>query len=329
MKSQWQEWAREWNLSHRPQRGWMPNEMIAGEHRGFLLRVQCVYTRDNESKLVVLLRFLKTGQGDALAPRFLTDAGLITVPGWKEASGEKGRRIKELTVSDGEITFSRGYTFRRPKAQDVKHWLEALIEALSKVARPYEGRCERCESSSSAQFVLVEDRPMMLCNSCQQQIVQAGKMADMQYDQQDANYLLGTLYGAAGAGLGGVGWAYFTLWSQRIAAVIAMGIAVIAAYAYHFGAKKLDHAGRVIGAILTLGGVLFGEVMLRALMVRREHPELGFDLRYGWRAFVYELQHDSGDILFAGLCALVGIYVAWKTLARPKFTPKMETPHRA
>ena len=107
----WQEWAREWGLTHIPQKGKLyRDEGVVGVRNGFLVRAN--WGGDKGTALIVLVRFPR-GQDLARVRDALTaDPALEALPGKgaaraKMAIEEPGRRVvrigsaREFVLRDG------------------------------------------------------------------------------------------------------------------------------------------------------------------------------------------------------------------------------------
>jgi hypothetical protein len=319
-KSQWQEWARQWGLTHHPQRGgFARNEWLVGSYRGHLLRIG--WAGDYGSELYVLIRFPKQQDALHLHERLLHDPQLETLPGWKK------KRTLNLIVEESSVLWKRSAAWGRPRTEVIQQWVEQLLQALSKYVQPFDGHCEQCGGSGVKQYVLIEQvLPVYWCSACQDRLVTEGAMAERKYAQLEANYTLGALYGLGAAVVGGGGWALLAIGTRRIYALAAIGIAWLVAWAYYKGAGKIDRLGQAIGAVLTLAGVVFGEVLFYAQMVHTHQPEIPFRIDVGWQVFVQVLQENPGEPIMSLLFGLIGVWYIFRFLRRPRFTPKIERP---
>lgn len=344
-KNNWKDWARQWGLGyHGPQFMGSTREWLAGSYRGYLIKAG--WLGDRHLEFYVLIRFPKGPDPGLIRQRLLEDVTLADVPGWsklKPAEGAKPAKLiafsnggavqlartnlvgsKPLLVDDSSVVWTRPCPWRRPSAEQLQGWVEKLVVALSQVARPFEGRCEQCGHTLGGRYAMVNDLPVHLCETCQQDLVQKGRMAEHDYDQGEANHVLGTVYAAVGAAVSGATWATIAFLTERMFALVAIGIALLVGFAYRLGAKKMDLAGQAIGVTLTLAGVLFGDVLFYAALVMRQRPEVGFRMDAGLLVFLKVVQSAPDDILLSLLFGLIGSLYVVRMLARPRFVPKIE-----
>lgn len=346
MANNWKDWAQEWGLTyHKPKLLSPGREWIAGSHRGYLVKFGWV--GDRHLEFYALIRFPKVPDPAVIRQRLLADPALADLPGWnkiKPADSQKStglvaiRRgtgvqllnanlvgLRPLVVEETSLAWTRPTPWRRPGADQLKQWTDKLMVSLAQSVPTFEGRCEKCGTSVSESFVMVNDVPVRLCDACQQDLVQQGRNAEAAYDQGDANHVLGLVYAAGAAMAGGVAWAAITYFTGRIFALVAIGVAMMVGLAYKVGAKKLDRTGQMIGVLMTLAGVLFGDILFYSALVMKQKPELGFRVDLGFYVFVKLLQRAPADVLLSLLFGAVGsLYVA-RFLARPRFVPKIES----
>lgn len=341
----WKDWARQWGLTyHAPRFLGSKREWMAGSYRGYLIKAG--WLGDRNTEFHALIRFPKVPDPSVIRQRLLDDAALADLPGWsklKPAGPAKppalvgfssGGAVKlartnlvgarPLIVDETSVVWTRACPWRRPSAEQLQGWVEKLVASLAQITRGFDGRCEQCRRGLGERFAMVNDVPVHLCEGCQQDLVQKGRMAEHEYEQGEANHLLGALYAAAAAMVGGALWALAALLTGRMFAGVAIGIAFLVGIAYRLGARKMDLAGQVIGVALTLAGVLFGDLLFYAALVMRERPEVGFRLDAGLLVFLRVLAHSPGDVLFSLLFGVVGSIYVPRMLARPKFVPKIE-----
>ncbi|MBI2175039.1 MAG: hypothetical protein HYU33_07570, partial [Candidatus Omnitrophica bacterium] len=268
-KTQWKQWAQEWNLTHSPQRGWVSrNEWVAGSYRGFLLKVGCM----GEQGVLpyILIRFPKQQDASALRERLLREPGLASML----PKGQR-KRGQALEVSESSIVWKDlSMRWALPKVAVFRDWVERLTQALSQTVSPFSGQCENCRTSRVDSFVLFEGVPVYLCGGCQEKYTTEANVAEHSYQNIEANYFFGTVFAAAAAIIGAIGWAALAILTGRVFALVAIGIAFLVALSYLKGAKKVDMLGRILAVLLTLGGVVLGEVLFYAQAVHKANPQL-------------------------------------------------------
>lgn len=316
-RSEWEQWARAWGLTHEPQRGkFIRNEGLVGSYKGYLLRVG--WGGDYGAKLIVLVRFPKLPQDlKALRDRLVRAPALSTLPGWKGRAGG-------VQVKPSSLLWQHACSFRRPTATEIQGWVDRLLQHLPEVIKPFSGQCEQCGASGVERYALLERVPVYLCSSCQQRLVSEGDMQQRRYEQTEANYLVGVLYGMGGSMIGGIAWALLAITTKHVYAAVSIGMAWLVAWAYVKGAQKIDGMGKLIGAVLTMGGVAVGDVIFYAYAVHVAHPEIPFDLGIGWQVLLNVLTKSplslGGEILFG----LVGVWYVFRYLEKPRFKPTIE-----
>jgi hypothetical protein len=278
--------------------------------------------------------------------RLLDDPALAGLPGWSKIKPAEGRKptglfavasqgsvqlmragivgTKPLIADDSSVVWTRPCPWRRPSTEQLQGWVDALVIALSQATRAFDGRCEQCGRAIGGRFVMVNGVPVHLCEACQQDLVQKGRMAEQQYEEGDAHHALGALYAGVAAVVGGAAWAAISYFTGRMFALVAIGIAMLVGFTYRFGAKKMDLAGQAIGVALTLAGVLLGDILFYSALVMQRQPEVGFRLDAGWIVFTRVLQRAPGEVLMSLLFGLIGSLYVVRMLARPKFVPKIE-----
>ena len=316
-RSEWEPWARAWGLTHEPQRGkFVRNEGLVGSHNGYLLRVG--WGGEYGSQLIVLVRFPKVSQDlKALREQLLRDPVLSTLPGWK-------KRATGVQLEPSNLVWQPAFAFRRPKAAEIQAWVDRILQHLPMAVKPFSGQCEQCGASGVERHVLMERVPVYLCTSCQGRLASEGDLQQRRYEQLEANYLLGALYGMGGSVAGGIAWALLAVATKRVYAAVAIGMAWLVAWAYVKGAKKIDGLGKLIGAALTMGGVAVGDVILYASMVHATRPEIPFHLGIGWQVLLDVLTHSPGDLAGEIVFGLIGVWYIFRYLEKPRFKLKIE-----
>lgn len=328
LKDKWQEWAREWGLAHHPHKGWLyPTEAVVGERKGLLVRVGWG-TRERPG-LIVCVRFPRVSDLERLRQALMDDDTLDGLPGKGSARRkmalESGvRKIMrvgrppEFVLGETSLVWRRSVSFSAPKAAQIASWVDTLVAAIARATPVFDGRCESCGTGVVRWHVLVDDLPAMICASCQQRMRSEGDLADRTYDMIEVQYLGGAARGLVAALAGAVAWAAFVALTERIFAAAAIGIGALVAWAYRQGAGRVDRAGRVIAAGLTLLSVVAGEILLYAWWVAKAQPQVGFRLDAGAYVYAQAWAKSPGQEIMALLFGLVGAWAASRALQRPK-----------
>lgn len=314
-QSEWKSWALQWNLTHIPQKGKLVlNEGLVGAHRGYLIRLG--WAGEYGNQLYIMIRFPKQPDAQALKDRWLQNARLAELPG-----GAKALR-RWLTVAPSNLLWKRVISWKRPKTEQVQRWVERLIDAVSSTVPAFDGRCEQCRTNTVSSYVLVEQLPVYVCGTCQAQWHSEADMAQRKYDRTEANYAAGALFGAVAAAAGGGAWAGLAIATQRVYALVAIGIAWLVGKAYYMGAQKIDRAGQAIASALTVAGILFGDVIFYAYLAHKYRPDIPFRLDVGWMVLRSQPGESASSVLFG----LLGVWYVLKWLQKPRFAPKIEQP---
>ena len=334
LKNQWRMWAQEWGLTHVPEKGWAyRTERVLGARKGLLFRV--LWGRDDDPGLHVCIRFPKAPDLERVRAALITDPTLDALPG----KGAARRRMEldnvqkklirvgarpEFLLGPSQLVWRRKFAFRIPKAAEIQAWVDALVGALVRVTPVFDGRCEVCTTGQARQFVLVDELPKFMCTGCQERLKIEGDMAERAYEMSEARHLNGLMLACVTAVLGAIGWAAIGALTQRIFAIAAIGIGVFVAWAYRIGAGRVDVPGRVIGASLTLGSVILGEMLLYSFWISQAQPDLGFSLEAGWLTLLGTWSKSPGEEVLPMLFGILGAWVASKALQKPKLAAKVE-----
>ena len=332
VKSQWTDWANAWSLSHRPQKGKLyRDEGITGQHDGLLFQVQ--WCGENGSMLAVLVRFSAGQDLERVRAALIADPTLDVLPG-KGAARNKTKieevkavyvgAVPEFVLTDGALCWRRGFAWKSPKADEVRGWVERLLGALKRAGLRHEPMCEDCRQRSVEGYVLVDGIPVRLCTSCQQARSAAGDLAARSYEMKEASYARGLLFALGGVAAGAAAWAGLAVATNRMFALVGIGIGALVAFAYKVGAGKVDVPGRVIVAVLSVVSVALGDVVFVAWMIARERPDIGFNLAIGLAASIGIHSENPRDGIFALLCGVGGAWMAVSALQKPQFVPKIE-----
>src|SRR5262245_50303672 len=102
LKDRWQDWAREWGLTHRPETGLLHRtEQVIGERSGLLSKVWWV--RDEAPGLTTCIRFPRTVDPERLRQMLIDDASLDALPG----KGSARRKMHVETAGKKVVRLAR------------------------------------------------------------------------------------------------------------------------------------------------------------------------------------------------------------------------------
>jgi len=335
LKDQWQEWAREWGLEHVPQKGLLyRTERVVGERKGLLIRIG--WGPRERPGLSTCIRFPRVPAPDRLRQALIADDTLDALPGRGSARRKMelesdARKIlwvgraPEFTLGDRSLVWRRVFPWSAPKEAQVASWVDLLVAAIARATPVFDGRCESCGTGVVRQYVRVDDLPMLLCTTCQQRMQSEGDMADRAYDMIEARHAAGATRALLAAMAGAVAWAAIGALTERMFAAAAIGIGALVAWAYRHGAGRVDRAGRVIAAGLTLFSVVAGEILLYSWWVAKANPEIGFRLDAGWYVYAQAWLKNPGQEVLSLFFGLIGAWVANRALQRPKLRAKIES----
>jgi len=189
-------------LRHYPQQGpWNKKSGSAvGTRDNYITAVGFAYNGQAAS-LVILLRFKKSEQ-----PELVSSA-------LKNANLKKG---KPGAVGSDFVRWEWKYSFTKPKAEEVAKLIEDLRAAIKPVTMPFDGRCEKCASTSTNSLTLLNGMPMFICATCQEKVQHELNQAAEQYEMITPNYPNGLVLGLGAAALGGLAWGLLAYGLNRI-----------------------------------------------------------------------------------------------------------------
>jgi hypothetical protein len=284
--------------------------------------------------LQVCVRFPRSVDLTRLRQSLIDDPTLDSLPG-KGAARRKmmvevakqslslGGR-PEFTLTGTSLVWRRTFAFKTPKAAEIKTWVDTLVAAVGRATPAFDGSCETCGSGVARQFVLVDELPTLMCTSCQQRVNAEGDLADRNYDMIEVEYLPGIALAFGATLVGGLAWGLIGALTEHIFAIAAIGIGALVAWAYRFGAKRVDSAGRMIAAGFTLFSVILGQVLLYTFTIAKLHPEVGVNPIAGLYVYVRMWSESPGEEIVPLFFGLIGAWVATKALARPKLRSSIE-----
>lgn len=335
VRTEWTEWANAWGLAHHRQTGWLlHNEHIVGQHDGLLFQVG--WGGDKHQYLTVRVRFPRTTNLEMLRDALIRDSSLDVLPGHGaarrktriEIGEKKGIRLvghAEFTLTEGTLVWRRLFAWSTPAPGKAQEWAAALIQAIVRVSGAFEGRCEQCSNAPAREFVLVDQVPTMLCSSCQQRMRGEGELADQAYDASEANHVRGALFAQGAAMVSAGAWATLAIVSEHVFALAAIGIGAFVAWSYRRGAGRVDSAGRAIGAALTIGAVVSGQVLYWAWRVSIERPDIGFRFDAGLDVYLRSWASGPGSEILCLIFGGIGAVVAARALTRPHLHAHLRT----
>lgn len=309
------------SLRHCPGQGpfGQKDGAVIGARNGYVVAAGPAKSND-QSAVGVMVRFRPTEQSATIHAAVAQNQSVLAALGASELSG---KHAKQLEVGKDFLLYRWPYTFKKPAADSVAKLIEGLVESAKSASAALDGRCEVC-GSSAPDIVLRNGIPGHYCTGCRQKAEVEGSAAEQEYSAAPANLPRGILFGVAAALVGAVAWGGVAYLLNRIFLWGAILIGLLIGYAVHTGMRKINAAGNVLAAVLTVASVMAGDMFFYALSAMKE-LELPFDasLQVVYAHF-WELEMGQ-DGLFSTLFALGGVaYVLYK-FRKPTFKPVFET----
>lgn len=263
------------------------------------------FSRDRQgAKLVILLRFKKTEQSEAIKAML------------KAAKIKKG---KLGAVGNDFLRWEWKYSFAKPKAEEVAKLAEDLRTAIKQVTMGFDGRCEQCASASTRSLTLMNGIPTFICSGCQEKVRQELNLAATNYDAITPNYPNGLVLGIGAAALGGFAWGLVAYAINYIFLYGAILIGYFVAAGVIKGTGKVTPFGQTIIPILTVASVLFGDAIFFTLLVmKQEHVAFSGRLLNAIVRHLWEIEKEGNGVISL-LFALVGAGYAIYSARKPKF----------
>src|SRR5215469_2144893 len=263
------------------------------------------FSRDRQgAKLIILLRFKKTEQTDAIKAML------------KAAKIKKG---KLGAVGNDFLRWEWKYAFAKPKPEEVAKLAEDLRTAIKQVTMGFDGRCEQCTSASTPSLTLMNGIPTFICAGCQEKVRQELNLAATNYEAITPNYPNGLVLGIVAAALGGLAWGLVAYAINYIFLYGAIIIGYFVAGGVIKGTGKVTRFGQIIIPILTVASVLFGDAIFFTLAVmKHEHVSFSTKLLNAIIVQLWEIE-SKGNGVATLIFALVGAGYAVYSARKPKF----------
>jgi hypothetical protein len=292
-------------LRHYPQQGpWSKKSGSAVGTRDNYITAIGFSKKGNAAILVILLRFKKTEQPDQVKSAL------------KSAAMKKGKLGE---VGDNFVRWEWQYSFTKPKAEEVAKLVEDLRTAIKPVTIPFDGRCEKCASTSTNSLTLLNGLPMYICASCQELVRHELNQAAERYEMITPNYPNGLVLGLGASALGGLAWGLLAYGLNRIFLYGAILIGFAVAKGVIKGTGKVTRFGQVVIPVLTVASVLFGDAIFYTLSVMKEE-RLVFSGKLLKAVVVHLWQIEMrGSGVLSVLFGLVGAGYALYSARKPKF----------
>ena len=100
---------------------------------------------------------------------------------------------------------------------------------------------------------------------------------------------------------------------------------LIVARAYRSGAGRVDTPGRVIGAAITLGSVVVGDILAITIILWRDHPAVSLPFAHAIALYAKVATKSPGKLGVPILFGLLGVWMSTLALRRPKLRADIRT----
>jgi hypothetical protein len=294
-------------LQHYPQQGpWgRKSGTVIGARDGYVTAIG--FVRSREAKIVILVRFKKVENPEVVK---------LAV---NQSTAVPKKRGKLAEVGNDFLRWEWKYSFTKPKAEDVAQLADALRESIKPVAQGFDGRCERCTSSSTQALTLLNGVPIFICAGCQEKVHHELDQAAINYEAIVPNYPNGLALGIGAAVLGGVAWGLVAYAINRIFLYGAILIGYFVAGGVLKGTGKVTRFGQVIIPIFTVASVLFGDAIFYTLAImKHESAPFSTKLLGAVLSHLWEIEKEGNGVLTI-IFALVGAGYALYAARKPKF----------
>jgi hypothetical protein len=307
--------ATQTGLRHYRRQGpWGRKSGSAMGVRDGLMTIIGFFRGRNEAKIVIIFRFKNFQQPEMLKTAIAQSPAL---------AGKKRGALS--AVGEDFVRWEWKYSLTKPKAEEVAGLANALQEAIKPVVPPFDGKCEKCQFSSTPDMTLLNGLPMYICAGCQERARMEQDQAAMNYAALQPNYPNGIALGIGAAILGGVAWGLVAYGIQRIFLYAAILIGYFVAWAMIKGTKKVTLFVQILVPVLTIASILFGDSIYFVLSYMKEtaSPFSG-KLFMAVLSNLWKIETESGNALslvFGLIGAAVSVYHARKPKFKVTFEP--------
>jgi hypothetical protein len=306
--------ATQTGLRHYPRQGpWGRKSGAAIGSRDGLVTIIGFFRGKNESKVVIIFRFKKFPQTEMLKTAVAQNAALTA-----------RKQGKLAAVGEDFLRWEWKYSFTKPKPEEVAALANALHEAIKPVVPAFDGKCERCQFSSTPELTLLNGLAMYICPGCQERARMEQDQAAMNYEALQPNYPNGIALGVGAALVGGVAWGLVAYGIHYIFLYGAIVIGYFIAVAMIKGTKKVTLFVQISIPILTIASILFGDVIFFILSYMKEtgNPFSG-KLFMAVVSNLWKIESESGNALSL-VFGLIGAGVSVFQARKPKFKVAFE-----
>jgi hypothetical protein len=281
--------------------------------RDGLMTIIGFFRGKNESKIVIIFRFKKLQQPEMLKTAVAQNAAL---------TGKKQGKL--AAVGEDFLRWEWNYALTKPKVEQVAGLSDALREVIKPIVPALDGKCEKCQFSSTPDMTLLNGLPMYICPGCQERVRMEQDQAAMNYAAKQANYPNGVALGVGAALVGGVAWGLVAYGIHYIFLYGAIVIGYFIAMAMIKGTGKVTLFVQLLIPVLTIASILFGDVIYFTLSIMKETGN-PFTLKLFTAVItnLWQIETDSGNFLSL-VFGLIGAGVSLFQARKPKFKAAFE-----
>ncbi len=279
---------------------------VVGALRGFPVAV--AWTRnERQSQVTILVRFAKgswSAGPDGLKGIAASSEELRAAVGKKAVPKAM---LKSFQLLEDGLLCQWPYSLFAPKPEAVAAVIRVLAGFAERAAKPVAEQCEGCGRETREGLWMADGVPVRVCSPCRASQDEQARRAQEAYQALASNPLAGLLFGLATGAVLAVAWGGLAYLIHRIFLWGAIGIGVALAWAINRGMEKVNHFGRVLTVLLTLGTVLAGDYLFILFSAARE-VEGGMSLRLASAvvSHFYEADFQNGSGFVSLIFALVG-----------------------
>lgn len=296
-------------LRHYPRQGpWGRKSGTAiGVHEGYVTVIGFNRT-GNQARVVVIVRFKRLEQPEILKT---VEPQVVALTGKKQG--------KLAAVGSDFLRWEWKYSISKPKAEHVTGLVDKLREAIKPLVPGFDGRCEKCQFTSTSELTLLNGLPMYICSACQQKVRQELDQAATNYEALQPNHPNGIALGIGAALLGGAAWGLVAYGLHYIFLYGAILIGYFVAWGVLKGTGKVTLIGQVSIPILTVASVVFGDALFFTLTVMKMKNLLfSQNLLKNILINLWDIEKESNGAVSI-IFALIGAGYALYRARKPKF----------
>jgi hypothetical protein len=199
---------------------------------------------------------------------------------------------------------------------------DALVAVESVVRRAAVVPGAGAAPAEDARLTVVDGFPRWMTPSEREELMAEAETAAQAYESLAPRLGLGVVAAGVGGLIIAVVWASILAYIGYQLWLVALGGGLMVAFLAVVAARRVTVPLQVAVFAFTLGGVLLGEILGMALVIRAEFGV--FDLVGSARFYLAFVQEAPGDVLFALGGGLVGAVVGVKVAERPTFHREIE-----